>query len=458
MTSPSSADAPAFSSRYRATVLAVLVLAYTLNFIDRTIISIIALPIKADLKLTDTQLGWLGGLSFALLYTTLGIPIARLAERRNRVNIIALAILVWSGFTALCGTATSYLSLLLFRVGVGVGEAGLSPPAHSLISDYYPPQKRAMALSIYSLGIPLGMMFGAVAGGWFAQHVSWRAAFFAVGAPGLLVALILKLTIREPPRGWSEAAAEPAAPARMRDVARRLFSRWGLANVVAGVTVVSFASYGMGQYAPAYLLRTFPLDLTQVGLMTGLVAGVANGAGLLLGGWLTQRLARRSARSYALVPALGVLLAAPLYVLAYTRETWPAAVGVLLLAGVVHYLYLGPTFAVVQNAFGTRSRATAAALLLFTLNLIALGFGPPFTGWCIDMFTQHAWSGAGSFVAACPGGTAPAGSGAAAQAACAGALAQGTRAGMIVTALLFVWGSLHYLLGALTLHKDVGAD
>uniref|UniRef100_UPI002FCB7732 MFS transporter n=1 Tax=Devosia sp. TaxID=1871048 RepID=UPI002FCB7732 len=177
---------PIFSESYRTTVLGLLVVAYTFNFIDRTIIATIGQAIKVDLKITDTQLGLLGGIYFALLYTLLGIPIARLAERFNRVNIISGAILIWSAFTALCGTATSFAQLAAYRFGVGFGEAGLSPPAHSLISDYYEPKKRASALAVYSFGIPLGTMFGAVAGGWLAQEFSWRVAFMMVGLPGVL--------------------------------------------------------------------------------------------------------------------------------------------------------------------------------------------------------------------------------------------------------------------------------
>lgn len=206
---------PNFTPAYKNTVLWLLVGAYTFNFIDRTIISTIGQAIKVDLQLSDQQLGWLGGLSFALLYTALGIPIARLAERKSRVNIIAISIVIWSAFTALCGTATSYIHLLLYRVGVGVGEAGLSPPAHSLISDYFEPKKRASALSIYAFGIPLGTMFGAMAGGWIAENISWQAAFMMVGLPGVLVAVAIKMFVKEPPRGWSDRqaplAAEPPA-------------------------------------------------------------------------------------------------------------------------------------------------------------------------------------------------------------------------------------------------------
>jgi MFS family permease len=485
-------SAPAYSDSYKRTVLALLVLAYTFNFIDRTIISTIGQAIKVDLKLTDAQLGWLGGLSFALLYTALGIPIARLAERKSRVNIIAIAIVIWSAFTALCGTATSYLQLLLYRVGVGVGEAGLSPPAHSLISDYFEPKKRASALSIYSLGIPLGAMFGAIAGGWIAQNVSWQAAFMLVGVPGVAVAIAIKLFVKEPPRGWSDRqladaaraaegtgvapdetpgalgreaseagapdAALPVKPPSMISVARRLFGSWGMFHMAAGITVASFAGYGTGQYAPPYFIREFGLGLAVVGLAIGLVGGVSNGLGTLLGGYLTDWASKRSVRWYALVPAIGLLLATPLYILAYTRESYTLAWAILLVPGVLHYTYLGPTFGVVQNVMDVRMRATAVALLFFVLNLIALGFGPPFTGWCIDMFAQHAWAAAGQagrFAEACPGGIGPEGGPAALDAACKATMASATRSGIVSNLLIYAWAGVHYLLAAITLPRDI---
>ncbi|MBX3482595.1 MFS transporter [Phenylobacterium sp.] len=472
---------PAYSAGYRNAVLWLLVLAYTFNFVDRTIISTIGQAIKVDLKLTDQQLGWLGGLSFALLYTTLGIPIARLAERTSRVNIIAVAIVIWSAFTALCGTATSYVQLLLFRVGVGVGEAGLSPPAHSLISDYFEPKKRASALSIYAFGIPLGTMFGAMAGGWIAENLSWQAAFMAVGVPGLLVAISIKLFVKEPPRGWadrqlaladeppaalgqeaSEAGAPSAAPAEappsILAVGKRLFGSWGMFHMIAGITMASFAGYGTGNYAPAYFVREFGLGLAVVGLVGGLVAGVSNGAGTLLGGFLTDWASKRSLRWYALVPAIGLILATPIYIYAYTRESWQMAYAILLVPGVLHYTYLGPTFGVVQNAMDTRMRATAVALMFFVLNLIALGFGPPFCGWCIDQFARAAFTArgmAGDFLTACPGGNAPDGSPAELAAACKAAMNEGTRSGIVSNLLIYAWAGVHYLLAAITLPRDI---
>jgi sugar phosphate permease len=479
--------APAYTPGYKSVVLGLLVLAYTFNFIDRTIINTIGQAIKVDLKLTDTQLGWLGGLSFALLYTALGIPIARLAERRSRVNIITVAILIWSAFTALCGTATTYVHLLLYRVGVGVGEAGLSPPAHSLISDYFEPKKRASALSIYSLGIPFGAMFGAVAGGWIAQNISWQAAFLLVGLPGVMVAISIKLFVKEPPRGWSdrhvaeaeaetpgalgreasEAGApttpEPASavqPPPIWAVAKRLFGSWGMANLAIGITLASFAGYGTGAYVPAYFLREFPnaLDLASVGLFIGLIAGVSNGSGTLLGGVLTDWASKHGTRWYALVPAIGLIVATPLYILAFLQDAWQVGLLMLLIPGVLHYTYLGPSFGVVQNVMDVRMRATAVALLFFVLNLIALGFGPPFTGWCIDQFAGLAYSasgGLGAFTAACPGGVGPEGGAAAQDALCKAAMAAGTRQGIVWNLLIYAWGGLHYLLAAITLPKDM---
>ena len=200
---------PLFSAGYKRTVLVILTIVYTLNFIDRTILGIIGQPVKESLGITDNQLGLLTGLAFALLYTTLGIPIARLAERFSRVNIMAICITIWSAFTALCGLAPNFAAMLAFRVGVGVGEAGCSPPAHSLISDYFEPKQRASALSVFAFGIPMGGMLGAIFGGVIAQYLNWRLAFFIVGIPGVILAIAARLLLREPPRGHSEADGSP---------------------------------------------------------------------------------------------------------------------------------------------------------------------------------------------------------------------------------------------------------
>jgi MFS family permease len=319
------APKPAYSENYKRLVLFLLVTAYTLNFIDRTIIATLGQPIKEALKISDTQLGLLGGLYFALLYTFLGIPIARFAERFSRVNIISGAIIIWSAFTALCGVAGNFAVLAAYRFGVGIGEAGLSPPAHSLISDYFEPKKRASALSVYSFGIPLGTMIGAIAASQIAAAFGWRAAFMVVGLPGVMVAIALKTLVKEPPRGHSEPDAHPLSaedatvelPARppaslgrefseMWAVIKLLFGKWPIANMVLGITLVSFAGYGGGQFAQPYFLRNFhQLDLKAVGLIVGLAAGFSQGIGTLIGGPITDAMSKLSPRWYALVPGRG---------------------------------------------------------------------------------------------------------------------------------------------------------
>jgi MFS family permease len=489
---------PLFSESYKRLVLATLTLVYALNFIDRTILGIIGQPMKESLGITDNQLGLLGGLAFALLYTVLGVPIARLAERFSRVNIIAVCIALWSAFTALCGAAPNFAVMLAMRVGVGIGEAGCSPPAHSLISDYYEPKRRASALSVYAFGIPVGGMLGAVLGGFIAQYLNWRMAFFIVGAPGLLVALALKLIVKEPPRGHSEVEArpalpedvtpeeEPAAPRRsfageiayevreLAAVAWRIFGTWGFLNMALGVMLASFAGYGAGAFSSPYFIRTFGLGLALVGGLFGVIGGVSSGAGTLVGGFVTDWLSKRSAAWYALVPGFGLAIALPIYLLAFTRTNWQAAAWILLLPGIFQYTYLGPTFGVIQNAVDQRRRATATAVLFLFLNLIALGGGPPFTGWLIDQFAQFNFThpGAHSILATlprlahgeaagtlfsdlCPGGLPKKGAAAALTAACKPTLVRATQEGLIVVFFFYGWGALHYFLAALTLAKDL---
>jgi len=453
------ASPPRFTEGYRNSALGLLVLAYTFNFIDRTIIYTIGQAIKEDLKLTDTQLGLLGGLAFAVFYTFLAIPIARMADRRNRVNIIAISIAVWSGFTAACGAAANFFQLLILRMGVGVGEAGLSPPAHSLISDYYAPQRRGVALSIYALGIPLGLMFGAVAGGWLADNFSWRWAFVVVGVPGLLFAAAIKIFVKEPPRGWSEhgdaAHSSPLQPPSLPAVLRHLWGNRELVHLIAGCTLVSLAAYGTTTYSQAYFIRDFGVSYTAVGLVFGIVGGLSCALGTLLGGWLADRKGRNEPHWYALVPGIGAAIAFPLYVLVFTAGSWTLAAWLLFLPGVFHFMYSGPTFALIQNSVPGPMRATSAALLLFIVNLLGLGVGPPLCGWLIDTFSAslfHAQQAA-DFLASCPGGIGLEGGGAALDQLCRSTVATGTRYGILVTLVFYLWGAAHYFLSALRLAR-----
>ncbi|MEO8115218.1 MAG: MFS transporter, partial [Phenylobacterium sp.] len=325
--------------------------------------------------------------------------------------------------------------------------------------------------------------------GWLAQNFSWRVAFMMVGLPGILIAIAIKLLMKEPPRGHSEPEALPLSPEDLTPevveppkppvtlgsevkelwaVTAILFGRWPVAHMVLGMTIASFAGYGWGQFAPPYFIRTFGLGLAQVGLLIGLIACFSNGLGTLVGGFLTDRLAKRSPRWYALTPAIGLALSAPIYIYAYTRSSWQLAGLILLLPGILHYTYLGPTFGVVQNMVETRRRATATAILLFFVNLIALGGGPPFTGWLIDRFATYDFHHVGAastwaaltgmfghaavrFQEVCPGGVAPAGSAPELMGQCKATVALATRQGIVVTLCFLVWAAVHYLLGSIGL-------
>ena len=453
-----------YSAGYQRIVVLLLTAAYTFNAMDRSIISILAPSIKADLKLTDAQLGLLGGTAFAVLYALGGVPIARLAERVSRVNIITVALMAWSSLTALCAVAASFGQLLLIRVGVGVAEAGCSPPAHSLISDYIEPSRRATALSMYTCGISLGYILAAAAGGYIAQHAGWRAACAAVGLPGIVTALLIKAVVREPLRGGSDgafAAVPNPAPfsvrhelAELKAVASALLFDRPILHMVMGLTVGAFAAYGFYYFVPAYFRRQFELDSAAVGFISAASGGVAVGIGILAGGWLSDKLARSSARWYALVPAIGGAISLPLYALALLAPGWKGAASLLSLAGFFWYASLGPTFGVVQNVIDARRRATATAFLYICLSVLALGLGPLFVGWVIDRFAEGSFADSGlagggrSFHESCPGGASPAGAAASVQAACRSALALASRRGLLLTVGFFAWGVCHYFLAA----------
>jgi predicted MFS family arabinose efflux permease len=462
-----------YSAAYERTVVLLLMTAYTFNAMDRTIISIVGQAMKLDLKLTDTQLGLLGGSAFALLYAFGGIPIARLAERASRVDIITVALVVWSTLSALCGAAASFPQLLLIRMGVGVAESGCSPPAHSLISDYFEPSRRTSALSIYSCGTSLGYLLAAVAGGYVAQHWGWRAACALVGLPGIAIAVAIKAFVREPARGHSDRALEgrrsrplPAfsLASELREliaVGKTLTADAPILHMVLGVTIGGFAAYGFYAFVPPYFSRAFGLGYATVGAVAGIAGGVAVGLGIVAGGFVADVLAKTDARWYALVPAVGGLIAAPFYLLAVVQTDWRAATGLLAIAGFFQYASLGPTFGVVQNVVDQRRRATATALLYICLSVFALGLGPLFTGWVIDRFAelhfypQYAVLGAGarSFAISCPGGAAAAAANGAAISACNSTLVGATRHGMQVMLLFFAWASVHYFLASLGLAK-----
>lgn len=367
----------------------ILLTVYVFNFIDRQIVNILAEPIARDLALTDTQIGLMTGLAFALFYTVLGLPIARFADRptTSRPRLIAVALALWSAMTALCGLAQNFWQLLLARIGVGVGEAGCTPPAHSLISEVVPPEKRASALAFYSLGIPIGTLLGMIIGGTLADRVGWREAFVIVGLPGVALALVVWFVLRDPRRSDAMAAiraqSQPAALPLGQAVGEVMRSRAFLLLLAAG-SAAAFLAYGKTTWTTIFFQRTHDLSPGQVGLWFGLLSGVGGMLGTWAGGYLADRFGAAKRRHVLSAPAIGMAVAVPIAIAAYHAPSWPLALVLLLVPTVFNSLYYGPTYSAAQGLVPLRARAIAAAVLLFFQNLIGLGLGPLFFGMLSD--------------------------------------------------------------------------
>jgi predicted MFS family arabinose efflux permease len=387
------ADAPQaeISPAYARYALGLLLGVYIFNFIDRQILSILLESIKEEIPLSDAQLGFLGGLAFALFYTFTGIPIARWADRGSRRTIIALSVAIWSVMTAVTGLARGFGTLLAARVGVAIGEAGCSPPSHSLISDYFPPEQRGTALSIYSLGIPIGGALGTLIGAWVAEWFGWRMAFAVVGLPGLLLALIVRLTLREPVRGRSEvsAAARVAGNESTGEIVRFMLRMPSFRHLSAAASLHAFVGYGAAYFLPSFFARVHEMGLTERG--TWLFAlGLIGTVGTYLGGWLADRLARGGdMRWYMWVPALATLAGVPIGLGFYLVGDAYVALAIGVLSSIAGPMYLGPSFAMTQTLVRPHMRAMASAILLFILNLIGLGIGPWFVGFLSDQLTPR---------------------------------------------------------------------
>lgn len=298
MAKDSASDTADFSTGYKRFALVMLTAVYALNFIDRQILVILQEPIKADMGLSDAQLGLLSGFAFAVIYVTAGIPIAYWADRGNRRNIISLAVAVWSGMTALSGLAQNYTQLLLARVGVGLGEAGGSPPAHSMISDYYPPAQRATALSFYSSGIYVGILLGFLFGGVIAEAFGWRTAFMVVGLPGVLFGIILRFTLKEPLRGRWDASSRGQPQPDLKDTIALLRDRPSFWYLAVGCAFASYVAYGNGNFLPSFLIRNHNMSIAEVGAVLALVTGVSGALGTFLGGYLSDRYGKKDMRWY----------------------------------------------------------------------------------------------------------------------------------------------------------------
>ena len=374
-----------FSPAVRNYALGVLVVVYTFNFIDRQILSILLEPIKQDLGLSDSALGMLTGFAFALFYATLGIPIARFADRSNRRNLIAWALAIWSAMTAVSGLAQNFWHLLLARIGVGVGEAGCSPPAHSMLADYFPTENRATALGIYSLGIPFGILFGFIAGGWLNEFFGWRVAFFIVGVPGLLLAILVRFTLREPPRGMAEGRVADEEQPTIMETFRFLWSKRSFRHMAVGGGLTAFVGYGVITWVPSFLIRSYGMSTGDVGTYLGLILGIPGGIGIALGGYLADRYGARDTRWYLWIVSVALIASTPLFFGVYLSSTAFASLMFLILPILLGNFYQATTFSQTQGLVSLRMRSVAAAVLLFILNMIGLGAGPQAVGILSDI-------------------------------------------------------------------------
>jgi MFS family permease len=364
----------------KALVLAMLLIVYTFNFVDRQILGILAGPIQAELQLSDTQLGVLGGLAFAILYSTLAVPLAWLADRTSRTWVIAGSLGIWSAFTALCGVATGFVQLCACRLGVGVGEAGGVAPSYALIGDTFPPQQRARALAIYSLGIPLGSALGVLFGGYIAATVNWRAAFLSIGIAGLVFAPLFKLLVREPKR--HDPAGQPKP--RFMDVVRILAAKRSFWLLAFGAASSSMMGYGLGFWLPSLLRRSFGLDLIEASRFFGALALTGGVAGIILGGWLGDWLGARDRAAFARVPTIAYVICVPLYAAAMLAPSVWLSFALFVVPQALAYVWLGPVITAVQHLVPAPMRATASASFLLINNLIGVGAGALSIGWLSD--------------------------------------------------------------------------
>ena len=385
----------AYTNRYRYYVLALLTLGYVFNFVDRQVMTILIEPIKMEFGASDTQIGLLSWLAFALFYATLGIPVARLADRWSRRNVLAISMTTWSAVTALCATATGFWHLLLLRIGVGIGEAGGTPPSQSLLADYFPPEKRAFAQGILATAPNIGILVGLFGGALIAEAYGWRSVFLVFGIPGVLLAILIQLTIKEPLKVTVSASEEGAG---LFSTLGNIFRLPSFAHIMVGVGFTGIAGYGLGVWSPSFLVRVHNMSLVDAGLYLGLIGVFGGGLGTISSGLLVDRLARRDKRWQLWLPAIGIFLALPTQ-LAFLL--WPAehrlvvgevdvpfALVFMGLSAVFASFWIAPSYAAVQNLVPQYWRTQASALMLLAINLLGMGLGPLLVGMLSDLLSQ----------------------------------------------------------------------
>ena len=375
------------SSNYRNYVLMMLTVVYVFNFIDRQVLVILQESIKKDLQLSDTQLGLLSGFTFAIFYVTLGIPIARFADKTNRRNTVAVSLGLWSIMTACSGFARNFFQLLLARIGVGVGEAGGSPPAHAMISDYFPPEKRSTALSVYSSGIYFGVLTGFLMGGYLNQQLGWRTAFFVVGTPGIIFSLLFYATVKEPRKGATDTNTQINEQHSLREVLRVLYSNKTFVFLSLASALNVFCIYGLLNWTPSFLARLHGMKISEVGASLGLIYGIGGAIGSFAGGYLTDHFGKKDKRWYLKIPAYAIILAIPCAAGTIFLQNNFFTLACLGLCSLLQSMYLGPSLSVAHSLVPASMRALTSAVFFLVINLIGLGFGPLVVGMISDLLT-----------------------------------------------------------------------
>lgn len=458
------------SKPYRSYVLTALLVIYILNFVDRGLLSVVAPQMKPELGISDTAFGLLTGFGFALLYTVVGIPLAQFAETRHRVWIMTVCVALWSAMTALCGLAApitigsltigAFWVLLACRVGVGIGEAGCTPPANSLIADYYPPRSRSTALGYYAMGVTLGGLLANLIGGPVTDAFGWRTAFFVLGVPGVIVAIVLKLTVKEPPRGYTDP---PGTIRRERpkfsEALKELSSKPSFWTMVVAATIAAFCGYAISSFQSLFLNRSFGLTAGQAAVYINAPIALTSAAGTLFTGWLAEKMARRHPNAIAWLPGIGMLACVPFYLLAFTTHTlWICAVS-LCIGGGLKYGYLAAQYTIGQGVVTAQVRAVSTAILLFIVNLLGYGVGPLFMGVLSDLlFTlQIGDLGASHLTRKACEGAARAALALADQQVCATAHPQSLQKAMLITSALYGVGGLFFLITCRWLKRDMVA-
>jgi predicted MFS family arabinose efflux permease len=430
-----------YTRAYSAYVLALLCATNAFNFGDRMLLGVVQELLRTEFRLSDFEIGLLGGPAFATLYTFMGFPIARLAERRDRVGIVSAALAAWSFLTACCGFALSYLQLFLIRMGVSVGEAGCAPSSHSLISDYFPPERRTGALSIYAVGAPLGNLLMATLGGVVAHKYGWRAAFIAAGAGGLVLAILVRLTLREPRR----ITGPPAERATFVETVRALAAKRSFVHTCIGSATAGFGGFFILQYLVSFLTRSHGMALVAAASIVGLVGGVSSAMGTWVSGIIAQRRGLLDSRAILKIPAVGLMLAGLTYGVAFLTPSLRIVIPVLVLAAMLQNSYMGQSYAVAQTVAPPHMRATAAALFVFASSFIGFGLGPPILGGLSDLVARSRLP-PGFDAARCHPHVA--------DAVCAAAAAGGLRMALLAGAAAIAWSGVHYWWAARSFPTD----